>query len=211
MKNFFFTIALLASCGSFSMAQHMRFGVKVGAIASKESKSGLMQSEVELKFGLGGYVAGFAEISFKSKADKFKLQLEALYCKTNFASTSRYDSTFIQKRTVGVQSICVPIVAKYFVTPRISVFAGPMAIFNLDANVTNRIGNGALKTDFGDELNTFQMGIMAGANYYVWKGLFLEARYHAVLPNLTRPDYGSFTFYYRTINNVSLGLGFKFK
>ena len=210
MKKTIITLAALAGFASVSQAQNVRFGVKAGATGSISTMSKPIYSNVQDKFGLGAYAGGLAEISFIKKSDKFKLQVEALFNLTNLQSDMKRGG-FNQSLNMGVQSVSVPLLAKYFFTPRFSLYAGPTANFNLGAKSKLDIGGSTTKSDLGSELNSFQLGGMVGVNYYVWKGLFVEAKFHAVMPDLTTPDAISITPTYGTINNISLGLGFKFK
>lgn len=210
MKKSIITLAALASFATAAQAQHVRFGVKAGATGSFSTMSKPIYSNVQDKFGLGAYAGGLAEISFINKSDKFKLQVEALFNLTNLPSDMKRGG-FSQSLNMSVQSVSVPVLAKYFFTPRFSLYAGPTANFNLGATSKLDIGGTKSTSDLGGELNSFQLGGMVGANYYVWKGLFLEAKFHAVTPDLTTPNTLSITPTYGTINNISLGLGFKFR
>ena len=113
-----------------NQAQFVRFGVKAGAGISNSSFESLGYNNVSNRIGFNGFAGGLAEFSFKSKSDKFKLQVEANY---NFNQLNTeyeyfrddYNSKFM------IHSIQVPILAKYFFTPSFSMYLGPTANFNL--------------------------------------------------------------------------------
>lgn len=204
MQKLILTSGLLLSVVSLAQAQHVRLGIKGGLNISSATNDQVGLNNVTNKIGFGAYGGGLAEFSLRTKSDKFKLQLEANYnltqLKHEYAIVGRdYEST------TTLHSISIPLLAKYFFIPSFSLYAGPSANLNLAHNYKTNASVVAPATS----LNPFQVGIMAGANYYIRKGLFIEARYHAVLPdvyesNVMSPDYG-------TIHNFQIGVGYKFR
>src|SRR5690606_31113147 len=79
MKKFVFTTLALAAISLSTQAQFVRFGVKAGAGISNSSFESLGYNNVSNRIGFNGFAGGLAEFSFKSKSDKFKLQVEANY------------------------------------------------------------------------------------------------------------------------------------
>lgn len=208
MKKVLLTIAAFSGLTVAANAQYARFGVKAGGMLTTASRTNVGATNFENKLAPGLYAGGLVEFSFKSKADKFKLQLEADYS----YMTIRHDymdrgNSVDDRGTAHMASI--PVLAKYFFTPSFSLYAGPSANFNLSANAKTTVKNGSeFKSSVNDDVNKFQLGAMVGLNYYIYKGFFVEARYHALLPEYYKtapvlPDYG-------TIHNFQLGVGYKF-
>lgn len=204
MQKLILTSGLLLSIASMAQAQHVRLGVKGGLNISSATNDQTGLSDVSNKIGFGAYAGGLAEFSLKTRSDKFKLQLEANYNLTQL----KHDYSIVGRdyeSSTTLHSINIPLLAKYFFIPSFSLYAGPTANLNLSHNYKTNASMIAPTTS----LNPFQVGIMAGANYYIRKGLFIEARYHAVLPDVYEsnpmvPAYG-------TIHNFQVGIGYKFK
>lgn len=193
-------IVVLSGLAVAAQAQHTRFGVKAGGMLTTADRKGTGSSYFENKIAPGLYAGGLAEYSFKHKSDKFKLQLEADY---SYMTVNHRLSTINGSQVTRAHMLSVPVLAKYFLTPCFSLYLGPTANFSLSSNT---------RTDF-DTFNSydayiFHLGGMVGANYYIYKGLFLEARYHALVSDyfnliLAESNYG-------TIHNFQLGVGYKF-
>lgn len=203
MKKLILTCSALLSLTALAQAQHVRIGVKGGLNASSASVEANGMTNVANKFGFGAYAGGLAEFSLKKKSDKFKLQLEANYNLTNIKHSYTISGVENSAKTM-LHSINIPLLAKYFFVPRFSMYLGPTANINLANNYKM---NDVNYTDITD-LKPFQLGGMIGANYYLIKGLFIEARYHAVIPDVystggLAPEYGP-------IHNFQIGVGFKF-
>lgn len=206
MKKVLLTIAAFSGLTVAANAQYARFGVKAGGMLTTASRSDAGISNTENKFAPGLYAGGLVEFSFKSRADKFKLQAEFDYSymtirhQFTLAGTS-YDASS------RAHMVSVPVLAKYFFTPSFSLYAGPTANLNLSSSAKVTTNTTETSRSTNDDVNMFQIGAMAGLNYYIYKGFFVEARYHAILPDYyksaTLADYG-------TIHNFQLGVGYKF-
>lgn len=207
MKKVLLTIAALSGLTVAAEAQYARFGVKAGGMLTTANRNGTSLLNLENTFAPGLYAGGLVEFSFKSRADKFKLQVEADYS----YMTVKHKFTLGNEEVTDMSRahmVSVPILAKYFFTPSFSLYAGPSANFNLSSSARTKGSNGGdFTSSTSDDVNMFQFGAMAGVNYYIYKGFFVEARYHALLPDYyksgVRADYG-------TIHNFQLGVGYKF-
>lgn len=209
MKKLLFTIAALSGLTVAAQAQSARFGVKAGGMLTTASRNNPGLTNLKNTFTPGAYAGGLVEFSFKSKSDKFKLQLEADYS----YMTVKHRYTAINQNVDDmsrVHMLSIPVLAKYFFTPSFSLYAGPSANLKLSSNAkTVGLNGGEINTNTKDDVNMFQFGAMVGANYYIYKGFFVEARYHAIIPDYyktgapNRPEYG-------TIHNFQVGVGYKF-
>ena len=216
MKKFVLAITCLAGISLSASAQYVRFGVKggvTGTLANLESTPFYRNDGNEL--GVGGYIGGQAEVSFKKRTDKFKMQLEVL---ANYNTLRNEIETlgFVDGDTrMNIHSVAIPLLAKYFFQPNFSLYVGPTFNINFLSRYATKV-EPSTKWAYSNEdnakkaLNPFQVGVMAGANYYIHKGLYLEARYQLIAPSVTDnttygiPNYGN-------INNFSIGLGYKYK
>ncbi len=206
MKKVLLTVAAFSGLTVAANAQYARFGVKAGGMLTTASRNDANLSNIENKLAPGLYAGGLVEFSFKSRADKFKLQAEVDYS----YMTVRHNFTMNGLSGEGssrAHMVSVPILAKYFFTPSFSLYAGPSANLNMSSSAKSTINNTEKTINTNDDVNMFQIGAMAGLNYYIYKGFFVEARYHAILPDYYKSaslaDYG-------TIHNFQLGVGYKF-
>ncbi|WP_129019595.1 porin family protein [Edaphocola flava] len=207
MKKMILSVAALAAVATTTNAQSVRFGVKGGANFSNsmlENKT----SGVTSPFGVGGYAGGLVEFSFKKPSDKFKLQLEANYDFYNLRTKATVNNATVVSIN-RFHSISVPLEAKYFITPSFSVFAGPTFNFNLASNTNLKTGSTqGDRTETSDYLNPFQIGGVVGANYYIVKGFFVEARYNYIAPRPYDRVFGVNDL--GATNNIQVGIGYKF-
>ncbi len=171
-------LLLLAAVAVFGLsnvnAQETKFGAKAGVdFASMKFKvSGLSVTNSETGF----YVGGFAEIEV---SDAFTFQPELLY-----VSISSNDVSFDQ--------INIPLLAKFGVSEKLNVLAGPALGFLLDSP---------------DGQKSFNYGIEAGAAYDITEELFVEARYNLGLADLfeNAPSGTSLK-----LSGFFVGLGYRF-
>ncbi|HTO14863.1 MAG TPA: porin family protein [Edaphocola sp.] len=217
MKKIILAISCIAGLSLSASAQFLRFGVKGGLTGTfSEFQSTSSHENLKNELGIGGYVGGQAEVSFKNKSDKFKMQLEVL---GNFNSLRNEIGTMTlmtANSKMDVYSISVPILAKYFFQPNFSLYLGPTFNFNLHAKhgMKPQTGNEWVYSnsdDINKALNPFQVGGMIGANYYIKKGFYVEARYQMIMPDVTTNNIAHPSPEYGAINNISVGVGYKFR
>ncbi len=208
MKKVLLTIAAFSGLAVAANAQYARFGVKAGGMLTTAGRTNVGATNFENKLAPGLYAGGLVEFSFKSRSDKFKLQLEADYSYMTIRHDYMDRGNTVADRSMA-HIVSIPVLAKYFFTPSFSLYAGPSANLNLSSSAKTSVKDGSVfNSNTNDEVNKFQLGAMVGLNYYIYKGFFVEARYHALFPEYYKadpvsPDYG-------TINNFQLGVGYKF-
>lgn len=133
MKKILLPLAvILLTSGAY--AQSVKFGVKAGLNVS--TFTGDDSDEAESLTGF--HVGGVAEIKF---TDKFSLQPELLYSTQGAkASVSGIEGGVAYNADIKakVSYINLPVMAKYYVIPGLSLEAGPQVGFKVDAeNVTD--------------------------------------------------------------------------
>jgi len=189
----------------------IRFGVKGGGNLSHGAVSSddVPFTGLKNKFGFGFHAGGLMEISGPA-GSKFKGQVEALYNMHNFKSEFREGNGSVAWKTT-LSQISVPLMAKYFITPRFSVNAGPSVNFNIAGKVKEEFTNGSviLKDEFDlkddDNLQTIQIGALAGVTYYIHKGFFVDARYNYYFGSALKDDLTKMR-----VSAIQLGIGYKF-
>lgn len=162
--------AAMAVFGLSSMnAQEIQFGAKAGADFESEKTKGGAFSITASETGF--YVGAFAEIGV---SDALTFQPEVL-----FVSIDNYSH------------ISVPLMAKYRVSEKFDVLAGPALGILLDTP------NGR---------KSFNYGIEAGAAYDITEELFVEARYNIGLANLLENAPNGVSF---KLSGFFVGLGYR--
>ncbi|WP_299104424.1 porin family protein [uncultured Tenacibaculum sp.] len=174
MKKGLLLIAMLAITLS---ASAQKFGVKGGLNFSKVKVNTLGVSafaEGKTGFYLGGLV------DFKL-SEKFHVQPEVLF---SLEGSDNLDFTFVN----------IPVLAKYYVTEKLNIQAGPHFGFILDSDANT------------DSLKTLNLGVDVGLAYELDNGLFFDVRYNHGISNLVKDGVGT-EFYERA---YQLGLGYRF-
>jgi hypothetical protein len=143
-----------------------RFGVKLGSnIATLAGADGVTPK-------LGLHIGGVVEFKF---SEKFSLQPELLYSMQG--ATSSADSGY----DIQFDYLNVPVIAKYYVIPGLSIEAGPQ--FGVAVKLEDSEG-----TDLELTHETIDYGVNVGAGYELPFGMFFQARYYAGLMNISLKD-----------------------
>lgn len=224
MKKVFLAAALALFAATDAQT---RFGLKAGYSNSVLNSSDEAQLEgigMDKKEKSGFYAGAFGEYQL---TEKFALQGELQYAKLggNYSGSFAQDGmSFTMDMGFNIDQIIVPVSAKYYVTPALGLTAGPYAAFTVSNNVTvdanspnltaeeNSMLNSLLAqyeneltNEFDRSLEKTNFGIHIGAEYTVYRSLFLEARYNIGLSNLEK-DTDTET----KMNFFQVGLGWKF-
>jgi len=193
----------------------IRFGLKAGGNLSHMSIADNNGNSLgSSSFGLGYYGGGLMEISGPA-GSKFKGQIEALYNQHNFKNSYVISGSSSIDNTTKLSQISIPVMVKYFVIPQLSFNLGGSVNFNVagkdktkttvgDATVTNEVN---FKDN--DYLNTVQVGALAGATYYIYKGFFVDARYNYYFGKMLDQK-SNLDAQYKNMSAIQLGIGYKF-
>lgn len=187
-------------------AQETKFGAKLGlnvaTLSSKDSEG------IKSKIGLN--IGGFAEIKI---SETFAFQPELLFSMQG-AKSSTSSSSFTTESTSSLNYINIPLMAKYFVIPKLSIEAGPQIGFLLSAKSeftsTSTFG-GTTQTrsssnDTKEFTKTVDFGLNFGANYDITENIFAGIRYNFGLSDIAKENEGN-----SVTNRVfSLNVGYKF-
>lgn len=215
MKKVLIALSAITALGTLSANAQttVRFGVKadLNLAQSQASIVSFKQSyDLDAKMNPGFTGGAFAQFSFVNPSDKFKLQVEALYNYYNIKNSTTIAGTEV-KIKANVHSVQVPVLAKYFITPSFSIFAGPTFNFHLGMNQSIAFGNVVYDQDVKDDIDMFKIGGTVGVNYYVWKGMFVEARYNYIGKGFLEGNNQQSNTQYGNVNAIQIGLGYKFK
>jgi opacity protein-like surface antigen len=233
MKKFLLLLFLIISL-TVSAQTSVRFGIKGGGNLSFVKETSIISlippgfySELPTenlitipgvlngKHGFGYWGGAFLEISPNTSSNKFKLQAEILYSQhsVNLNSSFHTDTTqYAGKDHLALQQISVPLLAEYFIIPSLSLNAGPTFNYNLKEKRTSQsllLSSSSYlpsitESSFMSNVKSFQLGLAAGAAYYFYKGLFIDARYNPLFGK--KGNYGI----QDKIQSVQLGVGYKF-
>ncbi len=183
MKKVLFAAAAVFAFG-FANAQdssNMSFGVKGGLNMSNYTGDADTDSKI------GFFVGGFAEFKV---TEKFAVQPELL-----FSALGAKDNDFDE--SLNANYILVPVMAKFYVTEKFNLEAGPQVGFLMSAKIDGEDVKDAFKsTDFAFNL---------GAGFDVTENLNVGLRYSLGLSNVSDFDGADIK-----TSNIGLGLGYKF-
>jgi len=204
------------------------FGVKAGYAGSQltgeDDEMDFEGIAVDKKLKSGFYVGGFAEHKF---TEKFALQGELQYA----ALGGRYEGKFEDSgyhatlnMDFKINQILIPISAKYYPVSNFSLSGGPFVGFvvsnkfeakfkdsNLPADVIAEANNqldvysDEFSDSFDDSLQKVTFGVQFGAEYTIYKGLMVDARYNVGLSNLEKDSETTSKMSY-----FQVGLGYRF-
>ncbi len=239
------SLALLSF--SLSNAQEVKFGAKAGLNLSTISievpqvsifGSQAAGEEQKNSFALGFHVGGFAELLL---SDKFSVQAELLYSRqgskleSNDVQTQDFGfaktvTTANTKTEVKTAYLNIPLLAKYYVTEKLFVAAGPqfgllltatsgstgtgttVATFGGNSTTTTKDINNP-DTDTKSTFNSLNIAVGLGGGYFITENLFAEARYNLGLTNdgksTTLPFLGTIETKAKT-SAIQVSLGFRF-
>jgi len=163
-----FAVVLLLS-GSRAMAQESSWGVKGGVnlatLASNQDPG------PDFKYRIGLVAGGFFTWPIGSRLD---LQPEALFSQQG----ASFDAPFVSA-TIELDYLVTPILVRYKLTSSGSglvVFGGPSLGFKLSANGVAESGGQKTKDDIGDEIESFDYGVVFGAGWEAGR-LTIDGRY----------------------------------
>ena len=186
---------------AFANAQDVKFGIK-GAL-NIANVSGDVEGN---KSRIGYQVGGFAEIKI---SEKFSVQPELLYSAqgVNFKEEG-IGFSYEDKQNNGYLNI--PVMAKVYVTPKVSIEAGPQIGFLLNSKskyeekVSDVIFSG--EEDTKDLFKSTDFGLNFGLGYDLTEKLSIGGRYNLGLSNILKDAGGE-----KVKNSVfSFSLGYKF-
>lgn len=191
MKTTNLFLAIFISLMSFSaaMAQQADFGIKAGA-----NYSTLSGNEVgETDYLVGFHVGLIAEYQL---SPKFALQPELLYSMEGAESSidMQLDEFFIKsEQELRLGYINLPVMAKFYATEGLSLQAGPQIgylvsaknKYEMSTNFEDMDMNMSGTEDMKDDLKKISFGLNFGLGYDINEKLFLQARYHLGLSDIS--------------------------
>ncbi len=183
MKKLLLLIAILGLSNSM-FGQEVEFGLKTGL-----NVSNFIGGDADRNNLLGFHVGGFAEIGL---SDKFSLQPELLY------STQGSEIENIIK--IKVDYLAIPVMAKYYVSEKFSIEAGPQMAFLINDKAEF---NDSSIPDAETDAASFDLGLNVGLGYVITSNLFVQARYNYGITTVgENPDINNSVF--------QISLGYKF-
>lgn len=191
MRKLFLAILAIAAFGS-AEAQKARFGIKGGLNVST------LTGEIEnAEPKIGAHLGGLVEIKV---VNKFAIQPELLFslqgAKNDYVRTAG-NNRFTTEEKLNLLYLNVPVMAKFYVIPALSLEAGPQlgVLLDAEAKFTQRQSNGTNNSstsrsyDIKDNLRTLDAGFNLGASYYFTNNMFVQARYTFGLTSIDERDY----------------------
>lgn len=163
-------------------AQNVDFGVKAGL-----NISNLSGGEPDRNNLLSLHFGGFTEFKLN---EKFSIQPELLY--------SMQGSEVENSLKVRLDYLSIPLLAKYFVTKKFSIEAGPQLSFLMKDKVEILSSGDEVETD----ASSFDFGLSFGFAYDLSPKIFIQTRYNYGITTVSEnPDIKNSVF--------QLSLGYK--
>lgn len=186
MKKLLFILGVISL--QITIAQEIKFGVKGGvniASLSFESEEGMSKSPK-----IGFHVGGIVEIKL---LDKFAVQPEVLFSIQGVKQ--KYSGSFFEAKVkTRLNYVNLPVLAKYFITEKFSIEAGPQISFLVSAKEHFEV------TAFGDTVRetedikkyyeTVDFGLGFGLGYVLESGIFFQGRYNLGLTDIAKNKEG---------------------
>ena len=181
MKKLLLSAITFVAFGFAAQAQQDEFpvfGIKAGANFSN------FGSDADTDSTTGFYAGVFLDIAEKGN---FHLQPELLY-----SSEGAKDSDLGYVR--------IPVMGKYYITPGLSVLAGPSIAAKINAK----------DYDVNKMVRNIDYGVEGGLAYEFDFGIFIDARYYLGLANIYDATGDDDSNYKVTNNSIRVGIGYRF-
>lgn len=168
-------------------AQQIYFGPKLGGNISHFMYSGDNTSFFDTKkMKLASHIGAFVEIPIN---DYFSIQPELLYsikgARFNINTEKDYESKYVYKY------LSLPIIAKYFVSEKISLEGGPQFAYLLSAKNIERsdvyasnLGHESASVNIREDMQVYDLGVTAGVGYLTDTNFYISVRYNIGLSNI---------------------------
>ena len=206
MKKIILTAAAVFAF-SFANAQDVKYGAKAG-LNFANLTGDVEDASMKIGFNLGG----FAEIKI---SDKFSVQPELLYS-TQGAKFEGSDEESSFESKFNLSYLNIPIMAKYYVSEKFSLEAGPQIGLLLSAKAKSEVTTSfegesvtvSAEADIKEEFESIDFGFNLGAGYDFSEKVFAGLRYNVGLSNIAKTEAGDD---YKVSNSViSLSVGYRF-
>ncbi|MFN3755895.1 MAG: porin family protein [Flavobacterium sp.] len=204
MNKILLTVATILTFG-VATAQDLSFGAKAGL-----NMSTLTGDVEDVKSIFGFHVGGFVEFKI---SEKFSLQPELLYSTQGAKAeySENFDGFNVKiSETVNLGYLNIPIMAKYYVSEKFNIQAGPQIGLNLSAKAKSEASFGGESfsetEDIKEDIEALDFGLNFGLGYNISEKIFIEGRYNLGLSNIIK-DSGD----EKVKNGVfQLSLGYRF-
>ncbi len=217
MKKILFASAIALFAG---VKAQTTFGLKAGYALStlnsdvNSADFGGVGANLESKSGF--YIGGLVEHKLNSK---FALQGEVEYANLGGKAVVKVSGVTVTEK-LHFNRIVIPVSARYYATPELGLYAGPYVSFRTNTKAKIEVsgaqsnpaaineGEKYLENYFDNGLKSTEFGLFLGADYNLYKGLFVDARYSFGLTNMIKNPVDGEKL---KMNFFQLGVGYKFK
>lgn len=179
-KVFMLMVVMLLGISTVAFSQ-MKYGVKAALNMSNVKFSEDIGMDPKVKMGLA--IGGFLRFDV---SEKFAIQPELLYSSMGTVFKDIEEEGFEYDATYKLGYLSVPIIAKYYVSPGLSIQAGPQLDLLLSAKVKYEAEGESETEDMKDEFESLNLGLAFGLGYEMESGLGFDLRYVLGLSELMK-------------------------
>ena len=167
-----------ATLGSLhAQAKDLQFGLKGGLGSSDISgSSGAKTARVGLQ--VGGVLT-------QKISDNFSMQYEAIYSQKGIAQTAAFSGVEMKAET-NIDYLEIPVLAKYKVMDKVSIYGGGYAGLALSKKLKITVSSVSGEADLGNQANDLDYGLILGGQMRITDKIIVDARYNLGLTKVLK-------------------------
>lgn len=194
--------------GYSSIGQTVKFGTKSGVNFSNINSDDTGDLETQTSFHLGLVTEIPLGANFALQPEFFYSSQGAKYEETGTLEGGEYSS---YRYKLKLDYLNLPLLAKYSITPGLSLQAGPQIGYLIKAEVERVLTIGrdtdANKNDVKDHFKNIDFALSGGLQYELEMGVFFNARYNAGIYNIEDAENDD-DYMYNNVFQLSVGYMF---
>lgn len=215
-KILFASVLAISTAASAQTTFGLKGGFALSKLTSNEDLDVIEGVNGELKSKAGFYVGALVEHKFNNK---FAVQGEVQYANLGGKAEVSVSGITVTEN-INLNRIVIPVSARYYATPDLALYAGPFVSIKTGTKVNIDVSGGTansqslneaenlLEESFDDGLKSAEFGLFLGADYNIYKGFFVDARYSFGLSNMIKNPVADEKM---KMNFFQIGVGYKFK
>lgn len=205
MKNIFTLVTVSLGTLLLQAQKNNHFGIKAGTTINSLrmiDDSGMSVLKADPSFYVGGFYEHLVSKNFAIQVGASFVNLDS---KVDYSADLYGEEA--QKIDMNFNYLSIPVTAKYYPTPSLSLIGGLNYDLLLSSNVKTTYKGETETEDLKKSLKPSSISTFIGAEYLLYKGLFAEAKYNFGLSDIDKDKEDGVKI---KLNYFQLGLGYKF-